>query len=73
MPGSRRYADPAAYLLTPAMGAAAGGVLPAGRQTRRSRPGAGRGDQELYEAIGELERSWQAGTARCVWTRTASW
>ena len=37
VPGSRRYADPASFLLTPhpsAVGAAAAGVLPRGRQAR---------------------------------------
>ena len=39
VPGSRRYADPAAYLLTPeAVGRPAGGVLPAGRQAHRRQP-----------------------------------
>lgn len=53
VPGSCRYSDPAAFLLTPnKWGGAAGGVLPPGRQIRRCRSGVGPGRKRAAHGAG---------------------
>ena len=74
VPGSRRYSDPAAYLLTPGKWADHRvefcGLVgkPADAAT-----GLAEVEKELHTALGELERPWLRTTARSAWTTRATW
>jgi hypothetical protein len=74
VPGSRRYADPAAYLLTPEQWAPqrAEFCRLVGKSADPAQALASVTD-ELYEAVGELETMLAAETARSVSTKTAIW
>ena len=74
VPGSRRYADPAAYLLTPRRGRPTGrrsAGLSASPPTRRSRwP---RSPTSCTRRSASWSRSWPPVTARSAWTTPATW
>lgn len=74
MPGSRRYADPAAYLLTPEQ------WTPQRAEFCRlvgkpADPGEGLAAvvDELHEAVVSWRRCCPAGTVRSMWTRAGIW
>jgi hypothetical protein len=74
VPGSRRYCDPAAYLLTPSKWADHR-VEFCRLVGKPADPGVGMAqvEQELRTALGELDRPSPTATAQSAWTTRAIW